>query len=228
MPPSQTALDLTPEPDFSFERFERGFSNQLAVSAIESWPNWPTPILVMSGPSGTGKTHLGHAWAKLSGGLSLNAAKLSDVSASWEGRTLFLDNAELASESLLFAVMNMALNGQLTSLLMASNTPPTAWSVELPDLLSRLKNANHVTIDEHEDVLLEPIIRKLFKDQGRQISKDIVTYIIKHCDRSVASLRAFIVKLDAQARMTKSDITRAYVAKFWQAQEQIQEGLSDD
>lgn len=214
MPPFQTALDLTPEPNFSFERFERGFSNQLAVSAVESWPNWPTSILVMSGPSGTGKTHLGHAWAKLSNGLKFNASELSDVSAFWEGHTLFLDNAESASESLLFAIMNMALNGQLTSLLMASRIPPTLWNVELPDLRSRLKNANHVKIDEHEDVLLEPIIRKIFEDQGRQVSKDIVTYIIKHCDRSVASLRAFIIKLDAQARMTKSDITRAYVAKF--------------
>jgi chromosomal replication initiation ATPase DnaA len=115
--------------------------------------------------------------------------------------------------------MNMALNGQLLSLLMASQMPPTVWGVELPDLRSRLKNANHVTIEDHEDVLLEPIIRKLFEDQGRQVTKDIVTYIIKHCDRSVASLRGFINQLDAQARMTKSDVTRAYVAKFRQAQE---------
>jgi len=217
MPPLQTALDLKPKPDFSFERFEKGTSNQLAVSAIESWPNWPSPILILSGPTGTGKTHLGQAWCMRSQGLAFIGTHLNDVSSTWEGRALFLDDAGHTSEQVLFSVMNMALNGQIPSLLLVSILPPTHWPVELPDLKSRLKNANHIPIEDHEDELLEPIIRKLFDDLGRQVSKDSVIYIIKHCDRSVASLKNFITQLDAKARITKSDITRSFIAKYRQS-----------
>lgn len=171
---------------------------------------------MICGASGTGKTHLGRAWAEKLGGLSLVGADIHEGLESIRRTAVFLDNARSADETDLFSLLNLALNGHVPGLLLASEKPPAQWDIKIPDLKSRLLNVNLVTIEEHEDKLLEPIIRKLFEDRGRLVSKDIVIYMLKHCDRSVASLRDFVNALDQQARMTKSDITKAYTAKFLQ------------
>ena len=29
-----------------------------AISVVDSWPNWPSPVVILAGPIGSGKTHL--------------------------------------------------------------------------------------------------------------------------------------------------------------------------
>ncbi len=209
----QISLDLAPKPDFSLTRFEQGTSNQAAVNAIKKWPDWPAPIMALQGGRGHGKTHLGRAWAELSNAVIIDGINYPDVKREWQGRAIFLDRADVCAESVLFAVMNMALNGDIEGLLMAARRPPKDWSVELPDLRSRLRNVHVLTLGEHEDALLEPVIRKLFEDRGRQVSRDCVTYMIMKCDRSVSALRDVVEKLDMAAQAQRADLTKAFIAR---------------
>src|SRR3954468_10763701 len=76
--PTQLPLALPHTPNYAREDFMRGPSNQAALRLIESWPDWPQPIVLLSGPPGAGKTHLTHIWSERAAGDIFTAAELQD------------------------------------------------------------------------------------------------------------------------------------------------------
>ena len=90
---------------------------------------------------------------------------------------------------------------------------PPDWMPSLPDLASRLRNTPRANIGDHDDAILEPIVRKLFEDTGRAVSADVVAYLLKYNERSVDALRQTVQNLDEAAQTQKKDITKAFVAK---------------
>ena len=87
----------------------------------------------------------------------------------------------------------------------------------MPDLVSRLKNTPLITVEEPDDDILEPIIRRLFEDQGRVVSQDLIAYLLKYHERSVAAQREIVMALEAAAQGQKVDLTKAFAAKFLKA-----------
>ena len=207
----QLPFNLAPEPDYSFASFEVGPCNADAVKAVRAYPDWPAPILALIGPPGSGKTHLAKAWASH---MTANLVTLEDVSSAWRGTPMMLDGADAASESQLFTVMNMALNGDVPGLLITGTKLPKDWKVELPDLRSRLASVPTAILSEPDDATLEQIIRKLFQDRGREISRDLVTYLMAYQDRAVTAMRGLIGELDTAASQNKSDLTKAFAARY--------------
>jgi len=165
------------------------------VKAVSAWPDWPSPILMLTGPQGCGKSHLGQAWASKTGGI-------------------FMDDTSTMDEAALFAVMNQALNGEISGLLLADRRAPSEWAIQMPDLRSRLSNTPLAMIDEHDDDILEPIVRKLFQDKGREVSQDLITYLLKYQERSVAAQRIIAAELETAAQRQKADLTKAFAAKY--------------
>jgi len=191
----QIPLDLSPRPQYSFANFLISDSNAAAVKAVQTWPDWPAPILLIVGPQGCGKTHIGQAWALETGGV-------------------FIDDASHIEEAELFAVMNRALNGEINGLLLAEREPPTAWEINLPDLRSRLTNTPLAVIEEHDDEILEPIMRRLYEDKGRVVSQDLIAYLLKYQERSVAAQRRIAEELETAARTQKADLTKSFASKY--------------
>ena len=190
----QIPFDLTPSPKHNFDNLIVSPCNQDAITTIKAWPKWLSPVLLLTGPSGSGKTHIGAAWAVQTGGT-------------------FIDNASSHDEAKLFAVFNQALNGEINGLLLASEHKPQLWETAMPDLRSRLSNTPVVTLQEHDDDILEPILRKLFEDRGRMVSADLVRYILNHHDRSIPALRDITRELDLAAQSQKADLTKSFAAK---------------
>ena len=193
--PPQIPLALSPEPSHSFANFFISESNAAAVKAVRAWPDWPSPILMLIGPQGTGKSHVGIAWADETGGL-------------------FIDDASSVAETELFAIMNQALNGEISGLLLTDRKSPIEWGVQMPDLRSRLSNTARVVLEEHDDEILEPIVRKLFQDHGRDVSQDLISYLLKYEERSVAAQRVIAAELEIAAQRQKADLTKAFAAKY--------------
>lgn len=191
----QIPLALSPEPTRSFANFLISESNASAVKVVRAWPDWPLPILLVVGPQGTGKSHLGQAWADETGGI-------------------FIDDASRVKEAELFKVMNHALNGEISGLLIADRKMPNEWGVEMPDLQSRLSSTPLVMLEEHDDDILEPIVRKLFQDKGRDVSQDLIGYLLKYQERSVAAQRIIAAELETAAQRLKADLTKAFAARY--------------
>ncbi|WP_371397817.1 hypothetical protein [Fretibacter rubidus] len=196
----QIPMDLAPTPDYRFDNFVTGPSNQDGFRLVKGWQAWPAPVLLLQGPKGSGKTHLGHAWAA-------------------EGHGgVFIDDAETQDAHMVFAAINKALAGEAGPLLLASTRPPHEWPHSLPDLHSRMKNTAVASLSDADDDVLEGIIRKLFDDTGRSVSRDLVGYIITRSPRSVPALRHGISELDMAARADKADMTKAFAVRFFNAQ----------
>ncbi|CAM3870910.1 hypothetical protein [Litorimonas haliclonae] len=194
-PETQIPLELSPEPASGFESFIITDSNRIAVTALRAWPDWPAPILLLLGPEGTGKTHLGEAWQTLSCGV-------------------LIDDADKREETDLFAQMNLALNGDVSGLLLTSRKPIAEWEIEMPDLRSRLSNTPVMVMDDYDEEVLEPLLRQLFQNRGRVVTKDLVDYLLRYEDREVGALRNLVRALDETALEEKADLTKYFAAQY--------------
>lgn len=192
---SQIPLNLRPQGRQDFSNFNLSAGNQAAVTMLRAPDRWTSAAFLLLGPTGSGKTHLGQAWQS-----------------EFDGT--FIDDAESVDETLLFDTINRALAGEISGLLLASTLSPKLWGIAMPDLKSRLFSMPTFTLAEHDEESLEPILRTLFGQVGREVSQDVVTFVLRQTERSVEALRELVHELDVEAGSKKADLTKAFVAKF--------------
>ena len=209
---AQIALDLSSPSQKTFGSFFRSDCNEDAVDLLQAPHRWSAPVLALSGDAGSGKSHLAHAFATSKQGRVLTPNMPVPI-AECRGKVIALDDAQKWSEESLFILLNMALNSDIPHLLLTDQKVPSAWSIRLPDLRSRLKNIPTVSLYQPDENLLEPIIQKLFTDHGRAIDKSVVDYMLIHCPRDISLIQIDVNKIEAAARATKSDVTKRFVAK---------------
>lgn len=185
-----------------------------AVSVVDEWPNWPSPVAVLAGPVGSGKSHLAHIWLERAGATEIHPLAGSNASdAAAAGPVLFEDADRRGfDETELFHVINsVRQNGH--TLLMTSRLWPASWSVALPDLKSRLKAVTVVEIGEPDEELLAQVITKLFADRQLNIDDKLVGYIVNRMERSLGSAQAIVDRLDKLALARGSRISRSLAAE---------------
>ncbi|MET3854212.1 DnaA regulatory inactivator HdaA [Rhizobium sp. OAE497] len=185
-----------------------------AVTIVDAWPQWPSPVVILAGPVGSGKSHLASIWKEHSGAQSIHPKAGSDAAvAAAAGPVLFEDvDREGFDDTALFHVINSVReNGH--SLMMTSRLWPMSWPVELPDLRSRLKAATVVEIGEPDEELLSQVIVKLFSDRQLNIDDKLVFYIVNRMERSLNAAQTIVERLDRLAWSRGTKITRAMAAE---------------
>jgi chromosomal replication initiation ATPase DnaA len=212
--PRQIPLALAHEPALGREDLVVTPANAEAVSMIDRWPDWPSPVVVLAGPAGSGKSHLAAIWREWSGAASVPAAQLSEIEGAPAGPVL-IDGIGGGpfDEAALFHVVN-AVRANGMNLLLTSRRFPLAWGVRLPDLVSRLKAATSVEVHEPDDALLEGVIAKLFADRQVEVEPHVVSYLARRIERSVATAIDVVDRLDRAALGEKSRITRVLAARI--------------
>ncbi|HWK65062.1 MAG TPA: DnaA regulatory inactivator HdaA [Rhizobiaceae bacterium] len=213
--PRQLSLELMHAEGRSRDDLVVSAANADAVSLIDRWPDWPTPVIVLAGPAGSGKSHLGAIWCEMAGARTLSRDDLGGeaVDAAAAG-PVFIDDADAGGldESGLFHVIN-AVRTAGSHLMLTSRRFPGAWGVKLPDLASRLKAATTVEISEPDDVLLAGVITKLFADRQVEVEPHVVQYLVRRIERSLSTAIRVVQRLDAVALEQQSRITRAMAAE---------------
>lgn len=185
-----------------------------AASIVDRWPDWPSPVVIITGPEGSGKSHLAEVWLRKSGAVRVQAIRDSDaVTRAGEGPVLVEDaDRDGFDEAELFHLIN-AVRSAGTSLLITARSWPMAWGVTLPDLASRLKAATTVEIGPPDDLLLGQILMKLFADRQLLPDDKVIAYIVARMERSLAAAQAIVARLDRLALARGTRINRALAAE---------------
>lgn len=209
-PTRQIAFDLGATPRYGVEDFMVSASNEDAFAAVEAWPDWTSPWLMLIGPAGSGKTHLAAIWAQKAGARRVEAATLrvEDVPAL-AARPLAIEDVERVgvAEAALFHLLNLARETG-AGLLMSAASAPAAWGLKTPDLLSRLRLAPHIALGAPDDALLRAALVKLFVDRQLAVDIGVIETLALHLDRSLDAARRVVEALDARSLADGRRITR--------------------
>jgi chromosomal replication initiation ATPase DnaA len=212
----QLPLDLTLQPRFGREDFLVSPSNEPAWTMIERWPDWPSRILILVGPEGSGKSHLGAIWAAASGAAVASAGglEIGEIPALAAPGSILLEDAGAGHvrEQELFHLIN-SLRETDGYLLVTAKTPPAAWQLSLPDLMSRLRLAPVVEISAPGDELMCAVLVKLFHDRQLTVDATVIEYLAMRMERSLGEARRLVEYLDREALSRGRAITRPIAAE---------------
>ena len=203
-------------------------ANRLAVSAIDSWPDWHHPVLLVVGPAGSGKSHLAAAWQEMTGAVRLPAELHPPFSVVIDD----IDSGAL-SEIEIFKVVNAARLGG-GSVLATARVLPAAMDLKLADLRSRLQAATTVMTGTPDEALLSGVLTKLFSDRQIAIDPRLVQFLMLRMERSLEAASRLVAAIDREALASREKISRSLVqrvldrAEFAAAQRDLFETSLDE
>ncbi|WP_164658000.1 DnaA ATPase domain-containing protein [Tropicibacter sp. Alg240-R139] len=214
----QLSFDLPAKTALGREDFFVSPANALAVAMISA-SSWPGNKLVLTGPAGSGKTHLAHVWAGETGGRIVNAEDLShDAVPDLASGPIAVEDVpfiagDLDKQKVLFHLHNLTL-AEGHTLLMTGRLAPRFWELPLPDLQSRIQGAHHVALDPPDDALLCAVLAKLFVDRQLSPKPEVISYLVKRMDRQFDTAAQVVERLDRVALAEKRTITRALAIRL--------------
>lgn len=211
---SQLPLPLGHRAALGREDFLVAPGNQEAVAWLDRWPDWPAPAVVLHGPAGCGKSHLAQVFAASSGARVITGSPdlVLDPPAVLEGvRAVVIDDADRAleagvAEGSLFHLYNAAKEGG-RHLLLTARRPVAAWGIRLPDLASRLNAAPAAAIGPPDDAVMAAVLIKMFSDRQLRIGTEVISYLLRHMERSFASARSLVEAADRLSLAERRNIT---------------------
>jgi chromosomal replication initiation ATPase DnaA len=207
---SQLAFDLPRPQAFGRADYFVSDANAAALAWIDRWPEWPSPVLILEGAQGAGKTHLAHLWceraaATLISGGSLGPAHVERIiERSVTG--IAVDDADQAPDIALLHLFNACVEVR-GYLLLTSRQAQASCRPAIPDLDSRLRAVPAVRIEPPDDALLGAVLVKHFADRQVRVGPRVIAYLVSHMDRSLAAAAEIAAQLDHAALLRQSAIT---------------------
>lgn len=222
----QLPLALPYPPDQRFENFigaPAGAVPQLRAMAAGTSTDW----VYLSGPSGTGKTHLslalcaaaeqaGRAPAYLP--LAAARGRLRDALEALEDRDVVaLDGLEAVTggredEVALFDFHNRARSNRIT-LLYTARATPDAVGVVLPDLRSRLSQCSRIALVPLELDQRRMVLRERAQRRGLVLDEPSVEWLLARAGQDSGRLVALLDRLDRESMAAKRRITVPFLKR---------------
>ncbi len=214
-PARQLALDLLPRTSFAAEDFLVGSSNERAYGLLEGWPAWPSRLMRLVGPPGSGKSHLAAMWAsRAEAGIvaasELRGEAVPDLACKPALVIEDIDRGPL-EEAALFHLVNLGRERR-SYLLLTSTLPPDGCGFSTADLISRLRLAPSIELGPPDDDLLKSVLVKLFLDRQLLVDAAVIDFLAARIERSLGAARRIVAELDREALSRGRRVTRPIAA----------------
>lgn len=214
--PRQLVLNLPHRQALGEEDFLVSHSNEAAVELIDRWPGWPHPACVVSGPEGSGKSHLANVWRLRSRADVIAALELTDAFTAGlpERSSVVVEDLErgIGDEQALFHLLNRARESKL-SVLFTTRAAPGDLKVAIPDLRSRLRALPVVALDAPDEPLLKAVLVKLFSDRQLNVEPAVIDYLSLRMERSMQAAALIVATIDRLALAMHRKVTRPLAAE---------------
>lgn len=214
-----------------FETYVEG-DNAAAVDLLQRASSNDSSWVFVSGPAGSGKTHLLIAACAAASGHARNAQYVSlakvpvDRAAairSFGGSDLLaLDDvdaiaADHAAEHALFDLYNRC-KVEKSTLLFGAAAPPAHLGIALPDLVSRLSACAQATLKPLDDGARREALRQRAQARGLELDDAVIDWLFAHTPRDLGSLSALIERLDRESLAAKRRITVPFLRQLLEPQ----------
>jgi chromosomal replication initiation ATPase DnaA len=217
-PPRQLPLDLPHRAAMSRADFLVSVANAGALGLIDRWPLWPEAGVLLSGPAGSGKTHLVEIWRTASGAAvvparALDADAAAGLSADGAGGAIAVEDLHVGpvDEPALFHLLNRAREHRFP-VLMTSRLPAAGLAFRVPDLASRLRAAQPAALEPPDDALLHRVLAKLFADRQVIVDPGVLDFIVLRMERSLEAAGVLVERLDREALAQGVAVSRRLAA----------------
>ena len=212
----QLVFDLPHRVADGREDFFVAESNAHAVAMIDLWPDWPSRVMVLTGPPHCGKTHLAAVWREVCAAQSIDDGFFSGEILPQPSRPLVIDDLDKKlnahNEEKVFSLVNQMIHGE-GFLLLTATTPPSGgalWQeVVLPDLRSRLGAAPLLALSLPDESLIGAVMIKMFVDRQLNVGEAVIAWLLARMERSFAQAFELVEELDRQALSRGRPITIA-------------------
>ncbi|MCE7887330.1 MAG: DNA replication protein [Alphaproteobacteria bacterium PRO2] len=210
----QIPLDLGSRQTLGREDFLIGSCNVAAVSMIDRWPEWPAPLMIISGPPASGKSHLAAVWRERASAETIRPEMLLSRTAeqiSEAGRHLVIDGldpwlGDRQAETTLFHLYNIFWS-EKRNILATMRMTPAQTQFAVADLASRVRASLTVPIQPPDDMLLGSVLIKQFSDRQMSVNNDVIQYILPRMERSFDAARTIVDRADKLALARKRGIS---------------------
>ena len=214
--PDQPRLPLRPTIDHSIEALIVSQSNREAWDRLERWPTWPGGAMVLIGPAGSGKSHMGDVWAQRANAFRLSPEATADralAAFSDNGGRLLLDDVDRAlDDDAIFLLLDL-VKVQGGAVLLTSRSEPAMWPFRSPDLASRCLALPRSTLTEPDDALLQGVLRRLCRARFIEMPDDVARFLSRHMERSFSAARRVADALDEDLVRGARPVSKAAARK---------------
>jgi len=215
--PRQLAFALPHAERLGRDDFLEGPANAAGLALVDSWPDWPNRVMLLTGPEGSGKSHLAAIWAEAAGARSTGAHTLTpaDVPGALATGALVVEDLKSSAfdERALFHLLNLARE-DTASVLITTREQPSALQIELRDLRSRVRAIPTVSLLPPDDQLFRALIIKFCADRQLAVDEAVVSFLANRIERSFAAARQAVELLDTEALRLGRPVTRALAAEL--------------
>ena len=177
------------------------------------WPDWPASTLLLIGPPGAGKSHLGAIWASRANAAILGPAENLAEATRASSQPILLEDCDRrnGSDADFFHLLN-TLKENHRALVMTARMPPDRWGLATADLLSRLRQSPIAVLQQVDEPLIRAVMVKLFADRQLTVDVDVVAFAARNIDRSFEAVEAFARAIDEASLSSGKRVTRALAA----------------
>ncbi len=208
----QIIFSLGRKASYNIDDFFVAPANAMALKQLMLFPNWGVDrlanICMIRGPHFSGKTHLAHIFAQISGAKFIDEAFLERKETIDKLSHLIIDDLDLKLhyEEQIFHIFNECLDRKKFLLLLSSQSVQ-AIDFKTQDCASRMLAINQIEIVKPSIELIEAMLYKNFADRQISLAPEVVKYILLRIERSYESTRELIERLDEKSLGLRSKIT---------------------